>query len=102
MLAEEAARGRLDADAVAGVRAAAGQAVRRRRPRTAGLTDRQLQVLRLVAQGLSNREIATRLVVSPRTAERHVQDIYDRIGVASRAGAALFAMQHDLLAGKDW
>jgi DNA-binding NarL/FixJ family response regulator len=96
-LTGEAAAGRLDGDAVAGVLAAAGRPVRRRRPRPAGLTDRQLQVLRLVAQGLSNREIARRLVVSPRTAERHVQDIYARIGVSSRAGAALYGMQHDLL-----
>ena len=54
-------------------------------------------MLCLVARGLSNREIATRLVVSSRTAEHHVQHIYAKIGVSSRAAAALFAMEHGLL-----
>jgi DNA-binding NarL/FixJ family response regulator len=54
-------------------------------------------VLRLVAQGLSNPQIAERLVVSRRTAEHHVQDVYAKIGVSSRAAAALFAMEHELL-----
>jgi HD-GYP domain-containing protein (c-di-GMP phosphodiesterase class II) len=97
-LAADAAAGRLDPDAVEAVLEAAGQpAPPVRRPVPAGLTARQLEVLRLVAQGLSNPQIATRLVVSRRTAERHVQDIYARIGVSSRAAAALFAMEHDLL-----
>jgi DNA-binding NarL/FixJ family response regulator len=97
LLAERDA-GRLDADAVAAVLDAAGAPLRApRAARPAGLTERQVQVLRLVAAGLSNPEIARRLVVSRRTAERHVQDIYARIGVATRAGAALFAMEHDLL-----
>ena len=56
-----------------------------------------MEVLRLVAGGLSNWEIAERLVISARTAEHHVQDVYARIGVSSRAGAALFAMEHGLL-----
>jgi DNA-binding NarL/FixJ family response regulator len=68
-----------------------------RGPRPAGLTERQVEVLRLVAQGLSNPKIAQRLVIARRTAEHHVQDVYARIGVSSRAGAALFAMEHDLL-----
>jgi HD-GYP domain-containing protein (c-di-GMP phosphodiesterase class II) len=97
-VAAEVAAGRLDADAVDAVLAAADQPRPRLRPPVAGgLTDRQLEVLRLVAEGLSNPQIATRLVVSRRTAERHVQDIYARIGVSSRAAAALFAMEHDLL-----
>jgi DNA-binding NarL/FixJ family response regulator len=54
-------------------------------------------VLRLVARGLSNPKIAKRLAISRRTAEHHVQDVYSRIGVSSRAAAALFAMEHDLL-----
>jgi DNA-binding NarL/FixJ family response regulator len=68
-----------------------------RRPTPAGLTEREIEVLGLVARGLSNREIAARLVVSPRTAEHHVQHIYGKIGVSSRAAAALFALEHDLL-----
>ena len=67
------------------------------RANEAGLTGRQLEVLELLGQGLTNAEIADRLVVSPRTAEHHVQDIYARIGVSTRAGDALYAMEHDLL-----
>ncbi len=51
-----------------------------------------------MAAGLSNPEIARRLVISRRTAEHHVQDVYQRIGVSTRAGAALYAMEHGLLA----
>ena len=97
-LRNDARSGRLDADAVAAVLEAAGHRVGARRPRPAGLTDRQVEVLRLLASGLSNRQIAARLVVSPRTAERHVQDVYDKIGLSSRAGAALYAMEHGLIA----
>lgn len=89
--------GRLDADAVAAVRRAAGLRTGTRRPRPAGLTERQVEVLRLVAGGLSNQQIAKRLVISRRTAEHHVQDVYLKIGDSTRAGAALFAMQHGLL-----
>lgn len=63
------------------------------------LTDREVEVLRLVARGLSNKEIAARLVISRRTAEHHVQHVYTKIGSSTRAGAALFAMEHDLLRG---
>ena len=66
--------------------------------RPAGLTDREIEVLRLVAQGRSNREVAELLVVSPKTVDHHVQHIYDKIGVSTRVGATLFAMRHDLLA----
>jgi HD-GYP domain-containing protein (c-di-GMP phosphodiesterase class II) len=97
LLREDARLGRLDADVVAAVLEAAGHTVRVRRSRPAGLTDRQLEVLRLLASGLSNRQIAARLVVSPRTAERHVQDVYGKIGLSSRAGAALYAMEHGLI-----
>jgi HD-GYP domain-containing protein (c-di-GMP phosphodiesterase class II) len=95
-LAAQGRTGVLDPDAVSAVLAAAGHAAPRV-PRPADLTERQVEVLRLVARGLSNPEIARELVISRRTAERHVQDIYGKIGVSSRAGAALFAMEHDLL-----
>jgi DNA-binding NarL/FixJ family response regulator len=68
-----------------------------RRSRPADLTERQVEVLRLVSRGLSNAEIAERLVLSRRTVEHHVQDIYVKIGAATRAAAAMFAMQHGLL-----
>jgi DNA-binding NarL/FixJ family response regulator len=56
-----------------------------------------VEVLRLAARGLSNREIAQTLVISRRTAEHHLQHVYAKIGTSTRAAAALFAMDHDLL-----
>ncbi|MEV6329351.1 HD domain-containing phosphohydrolase [Streptomyces sp. NPDC051909] len=100
LLTREASAGRLDADCVSAVVAAAGQTPGRVRPgRPAGLTEREVDVIRLLAHGLSNKEIASRLVISRRTAEHHVQHIYDKIGHSTRAAAALFAMEHDLLRG---
>ena len=89
--------GTLDGAAVEAVLRAAGHAAGSRASRPAGLTARQAEVLRLVAAGLSNRQIARRLGISPRTAEHHVQDIYLKIGCSTRAGAALYAMEHGLL-----
>jgi DNA-binding CsgD family transcriptional regulator len=89
--------GRLDGDAVATVLQASGLRGGVRRGRPAGLTERQVDVLRLVAAGMSNRDIAKRLVISGRTAEHHVQDIYLKIGASTRAAAALFAMEHGLI-----
>jgi HD-GYP domain-containing protein (c-di-GMP phosphodiesterase class II)/DNA-binding CsgD family transcriptional regulator len=96
-LEAEARAGRLDADAAAAVIEAAGLPRGIRRPRPADLTERQVEVLRLVSRGLSNSDIAERLVLSRRTVEHHVQDIYVKIGTSTRAGAAMFAMQHGLL-----
>jgi HD-GYP domain-containing protein (c-di-GMP phosphodiesterase class II) len=90
--------GRLDRRAVDAVLEAAGGAplgVRQGYP--AGLTEREAEVLRLVAQGRTNREIAEALVITEKTAGHHVEHIYGKIGVSTRVGAALFAMQHDLL-----
>ena len=101
---EEAARtiessaeaGRFDPECARAVVAAAGeQPARTRWPE--GLSDREVEVLRLVARGLSNREVAGELHISRRTAEHHVQHIYAKIGVSTRAAAALFAMEHGLL-----
>jgi HD-GYP domain-containing protein (c-di-GMP phosphodiesterase class II) len=89
--------GRLDADAVEAVLAAAGQPAPRRRTSVAGLTARELEVLRLLARGRSKREIAAALTIAPKTADAHVQHIYAKVGVSTRAAAALFAMRHDLL-----
>jgi HD-GYP domain-containing protein (c-di-GMP phosphodiesterase class II) len=95
---EAEAKGRLDVDAVACVLAAAG---RRKAPSPArwpaDLTDREVEVLRLIARGRSNREVAGRLVISPKTVGRHVENLYRKIGVSSRAAAAVFAMEHRLL-----
>ena len=90
--------GMLDKRAVDAILEAAGGAplgVRQGYP--AGLTEREAEVLRLVAQGRTNREIAEALVITEKTAGHHVEHIYGKIGVSTRVGAALFAMQHDLL-----
>lgn len=96
-LRSEARSGHLDGDAVEAVLGAAGHTRRARRTRPAGLTNRQVEVLRLMAAGWSNKDIAERLVISPRTAEHHVQDVYTKIGASTRAAAALFAMEHGLV-----
>jgi HD-GYP domain-containing protein (c-di-GMP phosphodiesterase class II) len=96
-LRAEVKAGRLDADAAEAVLGAAGHPVPRRREGPAGLTPREVEVLRLVARGLSNKEIATRLVVSPKTVGKHVEHIYAKIDASNRAAAGLFAMQHGVL-----
>jgi DNA-binding NarL/FixJ family response regulator len=65
--------------------------------RPAHLTDREIEVLRLIARGRSNREVAAELVISAKTVGTHVEHIYTKAGVTTRAGATLFAMQHGLL-----
>jgi HD-GYP domain-containing protein (c-di-GMP phosphodiesterase class II) len=67
-----------------------------RQGHAAGLTDREVEVLRLIARGRTNKEIAEALVITEKTAGHHVEHIYAKVGVATRVGAALFAMQHDL------
>jgi HD-GYP domain-containing protein (c-di-GMP phosphodiesterase class II)/predicted DNA-binding protein (UPF0251 family) len=98
-LESDAKAGRLDAEAVAAVLSAAGQrSARPPRPTLPnGLTERELEVLRLIARGQSNRETAEQLGLSPKTVGHHVQHVYAKIGVSTRAGAAVFAMEHDLL-----
>ena len=96
-LRTEVRRGRLASDAVEAVLVAAGHRVVRRIEGPAGLTAREVEVLRLVASGLTNKEIAMRLVITPKTAGNHVEHIYTKIGTSNRASASLFAMQHGLL-----
>ena len=62
-----------------------------------GLSRREVEVLRLAARGLTTREIADQLFISAKTADHHVQHVYTKINVSSRAGAALWAMEHDLV-----
>jgi HD-GYP domain-containing protein (c-di-GMP phosphodiesterase class II) len=90
--------GRLDGDAVEAVLVAAGHRARVRRERPAGLTAREVDVLRLVARGLSGKEIATELIISPKTARNHIEHIYVKIGARSPVAASLFAIKHGLLA----
>jgi len=69
----------------------AGQA---RQARPGGLSRREIEVLRLVADGRTAGEIATQLFISPRTAEHHIQNVYTKIGVSSRAAATRWAVKH--------
>jgi HD-GYP domain-containing protein (c-di-GMP phosphodiesterase class II) len=93
----EVTAGRLDGDAVDSVLRAAGHRVRRRREWPAGLTTREIEVLRLLARGLSNKQIAAELVISPKTAGSHVEHIYRKIDASNRPQASLFAMRHGLM-----
>ena len=95
--AAELRAGPFDHDAVEAVLAAAGHRVARRREAPAGLTPREVEVLRLLARGLSNKEIAQRLFISPKTVGNHAEHIYAKIDAQSRAAAAYFAMQQGLL-----
>jgi HD-GYP domain-containing protein (c-di-GMP phosphodiesterase class II) len=96
----EAQSGRLDPDAVDAVLQALGQLPRRRRTSVRGLTAREVEVLGLLATGRSNREIATELVLSPKTVGHHIESIYAKAGVSTRAGATMFAMEHGLVASR--
>lgn len=96
-LRSEVDAGRLDGAAVDAVLRAAGQRVAGRRNFPAGLTPREVEVLRLLALGLTHAEIAERLVISRKTARNHVEHIYVKIGVSSRALASLFAVRHGLI-----
>lgn len=96
-LRREVEAGRLDDRAAEAVLVAAGHRVTRRREGPAGLTAREVEVLRLLVRGLSNKQVAARLVISPKTVGNHVEHIYTKIGATNRAGASLFAMQAGLL-----
>jgi HD-GYP domain-containing protein (c-di-GMP phosphodiesterase class II)/DNA-binding CsgD family transcriptional regulator len=97
-LREQVLSGHLDHEASEAVLAAAGHAVGRgRRAHPGGLSEREVNVLRLIARGRSNREMAEALTISQSTVHHHVQHIYDKLGVSTRAAATLFAMQNDLL-----
>jgi DNA-binding NarL/FixJ family response regulator len=61
-----------------------------------GLTARELEVLRLIAQGKSNREIGAELVLSLRTVERHIDNIYSKLGIHSKAQATAYSFTHEL------
>jgi HD-GYP domain-containing protein (c-di-GMP phosphodiesterase class II) len=93
----EVRAGRLDGAAVDAVLEAAGHRLPRRRTAVAGLTAREVEVLILLARGLSNKQIAAKLVISPKTAGNHVEHIYAKIDASSRAAAAMFALQNGLL-----
>lgn len=98
VLEREAAAGRLDRDAVKAVleTAAAGNRPREETP-PGGLSDRERSVLRLASRGLGDDEVATTLGLSTQVVREHKKELYEKIGVTTRAGAAMFAMHHRLL-----
>jgi HD-GYP domain-containing protein (c-di-GMP phosphodiesterase class II) len=90
--------GELDSAAVDAVLYAAGHGQNRVHPRPDRLTPREVEVLRLVATGASNKEIAAALVISEKTARNHVERTYSKIGVSNRIGASMYALQNGLVA----
>jgi HD-GYP domain-containing protein (c-di-GMP phosphodiesterase class II) len=96
VLVTRAEAGRFDPEMVVAVAEAAGQpAPHIKRP--AGLTEREVEVFGLLARGKATKQIAARLSISSKTADRHIQNIYGKIGVSSRAAAALYAAEHGLV-----
>jgi HD-GYP domain-containing protein (c-di-GMP phosphodiesterase class II) len=93
-----AAEGHTERDAAECVLAAAGhQAQPRPQAPPAGLPDRETEVVRLAATGLTTAQIAQRLVIPPKTADSHIQHIYAKIGCSTRGAAVLFALRHNLI-----
>lgn len=102
LIRDDATSGRLDAAAVEAVLAADGQPRREiRRELPAGLSEREIEVLRLIVRGMSNRQVADTLVLSPKTVGHHIESIYAKAGVSTRVGATLFAVQHGLIGESD-
>jgi DNA-binding CsgD family transcriptional regulator len=103
LLVAEARAGRLDPEAVNAVVASAGHdahragAARARAEHPAGLTDREVEVLRLLARGMAVKQVARTLGIAFKTADRHIQNVYAKAGVSTRAAAAVFAMQHGMV-----
>jgi HD-GYP domain-containing protein (c-di-GMP phosphodiesterase class II) len=96
-LRAEVRAGRLDGEAVRAVLETAGHRVGTRRQQVAGLTDREIEVLRLLARSQTNKQISEQLTISMNTVDAHIRHIYTKIGVSTRAAAALFAIQHQIV-----
>jgi len=98
-LGREAEAGRLPHEAVQAVLAAAGQP-RQPVPRPAGLSERECEVLTLIARGMATKQVARQLGISPKTCDHHIQRLYRKTGLSTRAGATLFALEHGLIGGQ--
>jgi DNA-binding NarL/FixJ family response regulator len=96
-LRNEVRAGRLASDAVDAVLSAAGRERPKRASGPAGLTPREVEVLTLIARGASNKQVASSLGISAKTAGTHIERIYSKIGASTRSTATLFAMQNGLL-----
>jgi HD-GYP domain-containing protein (c-di-GMP phosphodiesterase class II) len=101
LLAAEVTDGRLDGDAVRAVLDAAGHRVRRPVGHAGGLTSREVEVLVMLARGMTKKQIAQELTISAKTVNAHAEHIYTKLGVRSRGAAALYAMRHGLIAVGD-
>jgi DNA-binding CsgD family transcriptional regulator len=99
-LKDRVTRGALDADSVEAVLAVVGHAPKKV-TRDDSLTPRETEILGLVARGLSNRDIANRLVLSEKTVRNHVERTYAKIGATNRVGASLYALRNGLVAPDD-
>jgi DNA-binding NarL/FixJ family response regulator len=90
--------GKLCPEAVEAVLASAGQPARRdTAERLSGLTPREIEVLGLIAAGHTAKEAARQLDIAPKTADNHIQSLYSKIGVTTRAAAALYALERGLV-----
>jgi DNA-binding CsgD family transcriptional regulator len=97
-LSQEAQAGRLPHEAVRAVLAATGQPRRPvPLPRPAGLSERECEVLGLIARGMATKQVARQLGISPKTCDHHIQRLYRKTGLSTRAGATLFALEHGLI-----
>lgn len=96
---ERVVKGQLDPAAADAVLQVSGHASGRRQSRPDGLTAREVEVLRLVAQGASNKDIAAMLVLSEKTVRNHVEHVYAKIGVSNRIGASMYALENGLASG---
>jgi DNA-binding NarL/FixJ family response regulator len=95
-LGQEAQAGRLPREAVQAVLTAVGQPGRPV-PRPAGLSERECEVLGLIARGMATKQVARQLGISPKTCDHHIQRLYRKTGLSTRAGATLFALEHGLI-----
>jgi HD-GYP domain-containing protein (c-di-GMP phosphodiesterase class II) len=96
-LRAEVQAGRLDGEAMRAVLETAGHRVSPLRKQVAGLTDREIEVLRLLSKSQTNKQIAQQLAISGNTVDAHIRHIYNKIGGSTRAAATLFAIQNHLV-----
>ena len=96
-LLSQARTGKMDREIVEALSPSGQPSQPEKRELPAGLSEREAEVLSLAVRGLSNRQIAEALVVSPKTVGHHLESIYSKIGVSTRVGATLFALQHGLI-----
>jgi HD-GYP domain-containing protein (c-di-GMP phosphodiesterase class II) len=95
-LCQDARAGRLPPEAVQAVLTAVDQP-RRPVPRPAGLSERECEVLGLIARGMATKQVARQLGISPKTCDHHIQRLYRKTGLSTRAGVTLFALEHGLI-----